>query len=1206
MPDNDLQQWLDLPVDPQSGNRVIEITKRNPLPVEAPQPIAMQSPDTGTITEVQPTEVTPAIGPIAKLLGLGNTERYQTWPEKLVRSALTAPHDILSGEVPVYPGLRREDFTDIPASDKSQGPIAKLLGLPPVAWQPQDAEIERAQDVAALAGVGPLAVAPAEASLGSGMVRMSKDVPLNNPVYHGTQAAPFEHFKSNTDSYNLPDMLGTHVAKDRTISENIATRGTSGTSEKGQGHVYDLHTLPDEHFLEVDQPHLPYIEDKTIPKTNKNVAHDDWQVERMIMKHAFEKDPSILARYLETARRVPKEDAPRLAQDMAAGKKVDLSVDGEGWDLDRFIRNFGGKPYNKEDRALAVNLFKKDMQEKGYAGLKYINTGVEEGSGNVKDHTSYIVFDPSKHLMNTKTGKLMSDTTLPGVGMAAAKSAAPFYSAIENAVKNAKQPSATADQWLGYLKNQPGVKQEELDWVLGELPKGKITKAELEQHIAAHKVELKEVNKGDKKSKLEIVQNDTTHAYQREPLYNIVDRSTGEIVGRNYEYASADREVARREGRLNNGIVSSTIDRSNDTKFSQYQLPGGENYQEKLLTLPQKTKQTFEEWSKENGYGDHEGSRNLYNDIVSGARTDANNRGFVSSHWDEPNVLAHARMNDRFIPDETKVNSLNELTKKHSDNVNDKGTALTENEIKEIKSLNDEKKLNGLNNKTLHIEEIQSDWHQAGRKQGYVGEKEKLQPEFDKIEQKIMDSNDEKIMGNPDLKSALKEAVDKKIINDNEAKLYQRYTAIENGTPVPDAPFKQSWSDLALKRIIRHAAENGYDAISWTPGEAQALRYQNEIRQKLDSIEWHNKEMGKVDPSGTKKLLITPSGGSGSIHSAKPEIELSVDKNGTIVSGHNELKGKSLDSVLGKDIANQIMGKDEGNIDAKGYVMNSEGMKGFYDKMLVDKANAIAKKYGGKVEEKPLQDTSKFYPVTDGNGKWRIYDPKTEDYAAGSNLTHGRSFASKEEAQKAIEDFVSSNNIHFLKLPQGLKDTATQKGFPLFTGNHMITPVTHNPFEGNETVDIDGKKIPINNKQDVMWGAGASNNSDTVNIDRAIPKFDPKVKLPNGQPADLHKYLAVHELAERKEMDRLIAAGMSKEHAYAQAHSKVATPAEKAAVAADGVNWKEYEKVMDGYLEKTEHEKKHDAPADLYVKPYSHNQIRKMKFVPVNEQPKFK
>ena len=51
---------------------------------------------------------------------------------------------------------------------------------------------------------------------------------------------------------------------------------------------------------------------------------------------------------------------------------------------------------------------------------------------------------------------------------APAKLAAPFYSAVEKAVQGAKTNAAPAAQWAGMLRNAPGVKPEELQW-LGRL-----------------------------------------------------------------------------------------------------------------------------------------------------------------------------------------------------------------------------------------------------------------------------------------------------------------------------------------------------------------------------------------------------------------------------------------------------------------------------------------------------------------------------------------------------------------------------------------------------------------------------------------------------------------------------------------------------------------------------------------------------------------
>jgi hypothetical protein len=85
------------------------------------------------------------------------------------------------------------------------------------------------------------------------------------------------------------------------------------------------------------------------------------------------------------------------------------------------------------------------------------------------------------------------------------------------------------------------------------------------------------------------------------------------------------------------------------TKFSEYALPGGENYREVLFTLPREL--------VDDGNGDVRWDREI---------------SYVSQHWDEPNVLAHTRLDDRETPDGKRV---------------------------------------------LFLEEVQSDWHQDGRKE---------------------------------------------------------------------------------------------------------------------------------------------------------------------------------------------------------------------------------------------------------------------------------------------------------------------------------------------------------------------------------------------------------------------------------------------------------------------------------------------------------
>ena len=91
----------------------------------------------------------------------------------------------------------------------------------------------------------------------------------------------------------------------------------------------------------------------------------------------------------------------------------------------------------------------------------------------------------------------------------------------------------------------------------------------------------------------------------------------------------------------------------------------------------------------------------------------------------------------------------------------------------------------------LFVEEVQSDWHQRGDKRY---KSQQIGPE---------------------------------IITDD-------VISTGKGT-IPDAPFKQSWPMLAMKRVIRIAAEEGFDRVAWTTGEQQADRY--DLRRYIYAIQ---------------------------------------------------------------------------------------------------------------------------------------------------------------------------------------------------------------------------------------------------------------------------------------------------------------------------------------------------------------------------------
>lgn len=120
--------------------------------------------------------------------------------------------------------------------------------------------------------------------------------------------------------------------------------------------------------------------------------------------------------------------------------------------------------------------------------------------------------------------------------------------------------------------------------------------------------------------------------------------------------------------------------------------------------------------------------------------------------------------------------------------------------------------------------------------------------------------------------------------------------------------------------------------------------------------------------------------------------------------------------------------------------------------------------------------------------------------------------------------------------------------------------------------------MKINNRYDIRSGADSDNGN--VYVDRRIPQYSPKIKDGRGLPANLWKYLSIHETVEADAMKR----GVS----YDRAHSKIATPTEKKAVQADGVDWKKYTEEIDGYLDRIEKEKvTRPPPKDLHVDPDS-------------------
>ena len=149
---------------------------------------------------------------------------------------------------------------------------------------------------------------------------------------------------------------------------------------------------------------------------------------------------------------------------------------------------------------------------------------------------------------------------------------------------------------------------------------------------------------------------------------------------------------------------------------------------------------------------------------------------------------------------------------------------------------------------------------------------------------------------------------------------------------VPTAPFvgrTESWSMLAMKRMIRYAAENGYDRISWTTGEQQVTRYREALRKVVDRVEWTKTEDG---------------------------VHLLGYKDGVKTADTIE-KENAVSDAIGKSMADQIKNdpNQSGVLEGDDITISDTGMAAFYDQMLPQMVNKYVKKWSGKVGETTIE-----------------------------------------------------------------------------------------------------------------------------------------------------------------------------------------------------------------------------------------------------------
>lgn len=789
-----------------------------------------------------------------RLFGTGGEERYQTWPERMVRSGFSLPHDVMTGEQPMLrPGLRYEDFMDptVTALPDTRNWLGKALNVDPVTLI-HDPVIERAQDTAGLMGGSTLFSAPGAATLGSGAIRPDMRPPSLMPAL------------------------------------------------KFEGKVYPAESRAKEfapaHYEIFPDPVHQYMEKHGIEHMDEVPGLDYGFVD-------------------ERGKFLTREEAGRYGTDM---------------------------------------------------GLV---------------HPDYRVIARRSGL---NSEMLLSDTATPGAGLAALRNAPPFYSAVEHALEASNTKAASGAQWLGTLRNTKGVKPEEMEWLglndylaQAQTEGRKVTKQEIQDYVQAHKLELRDVEKGS------------------------ISRADAESLLGDYMHHAVD-DFLHREGRdptpdetaaIRNEIIEDIMQSPSDygadvaTKYESYVLPGGENYREHLITLPSTdvNARVFE-YAKKNGINDIGEAYRRFRE--EGGPAVNENRDYHSSHWDEPNILAHVRTNDRMMEGGPSFKLRNKTSGNMTKAFDSEEAALAHRETLPEKLRPNLEVVPAGNKqvKSLHLEEVQSDWHQAGRDKGYkTGER-----------------------------PATKEEIKRGLARTNE-----QGEPVIGAHGVPDAPFKKSWPELAMKRMIRRAAEEGYDRVSWTPGDAQAARY--DLSKSLNQV------VAARKPDGTfivKGLL--PNGGTPHTFGEKIPVE-------------------KLPDYVGKELAAKIA-KQEGT-DSKIYEgvdlkVGGEGMREFYDKMLPKMVERIGKEHGIKVRKSEGRP-DKFVVHKDDTiiSPPEGFDTYNKARAWGEANVKGQG-ARVRQIEEAVPE------VFYFDLPQSIRDAALGKGFPLYMSGlpFSFEPVDQSPW----------------------------------------------------------------------------------------------------------------------------------------------------------------
>ena len=485
---------------------------------------------------------------------------------------------------------------------------------------------------------------------------------------------------------------------------------------------------------------------------------------------------------------------------------------------------------------------------------------------------------------------------------------APFFSNAERAVENIKQNKATPEQWLAMIKKDGGLKAGEdkwmglSDWLNEQKEKGvkTLTKDEVLAFIRENQIEIEEVEYGDNPVGFDELKEEY-ESMLRDEGYDAAHDAMIDRFGDDFDIAFDDLggelTIANEEAAatlLGSGNII------NSTRL-EYTTEGLDNKKEIAFVIP-----TIESWNQ---------SDNIHFGDAGEGR-----------------AVAWVRFGETTDEDGNRVLVIDEVQSKRHDEGRAKGYSDLRDYDKKMVALEEEAaELLSRRNKLIKVLDEKYGGFTKYLKHSFDGQRTSLVP-------------NPSVMTAEEIKEWNETSQDSIREREDELKKLKR--------GVPDAPFDKNYHELVMKRMLRYAAENGFDKVAWTKGKQQAERYGLSTKVSEIAVRANNK--------GTYNVVIEDMNGS----------EL-MDYRG---SG-KEMTSEELSALVGKELSSKLIEgarRSQGlEWSGKGYnpefytirgvdlSIGGEDRNALYDEMIPRFMNKYTKKWGTKVGEVTLPNVEK-------------------------------------------------------------------------------------------------------------------------------------------------------------------------------------------------------------------------------------------------------